>query len=161
MGKIKKDQVLGIIGLAFSVLVGIFTMQLQDTAFIGDPGPRLMPWLAAILIAGCSIVLIVRPTKTQGKFLTREQWGRALKLFAVYVLNFVLMWLFGFNISVPIMLFICTFIMSKVSNRDITPRKRILISIIYAAVGFTVLYLLYVVALKAVLPKGVLLQALH
>jgi len=127
---------------------------LKATAFVGDPGPRMFPYLASVLIAVCSIALIVKPDKSGKTFFKKEEWMRALGLFAVYVVNLIIMWLFGFHISVFVTLFIITFIFSKMSAKEISTKSRIIRSLIYAVAGFLVLWLFYDVALDAQLPKG-------
>ena len=72
----------------------------------------------------------------------------------------LLLWLLGFMFAVPIMLFIITFMLSKLSVKDSTVKHRLIISLIYGVVGGAVLYLAYVVGLKAAMPTGVLIELL-
>ena len=61
---------------------------------------------------------------------------------------------------VPIVLFIVTFLLSKLSVKDSTVKHRLLISIIYGVVGGAVLYFAYVKGLKAQMPTGLLIELL-
>lgn len=161
MSKLKKDQVLGIIGLVIAVLVAWQSTMLQTIRYEGDPGPKMFPFMASGLIAVCSIVVIVRPSKNPRVLLTAAQWLEAAKLFCVYLASLALFWLFGFNVAVPITLFIITMMFSKVSNANASLKKRLIISIVYAVAGFGILYLMYVVALDASLPKGIIWKMLN
>ena len=116
--------------------------------------------IGSVIIAVCGIALIVAPEKKQKVFLTWAQWKAAFGLFGMYVGLAVLLWLFGFMIAVPIVLFIVTFMLSKLSVKDSTVRHRLLISLIYGLVGGAVLYLAYIVGLKAKMPTGLLIQLL-
>ncbi len=158
MSKIKKDQVLGIIGLVLSAFIIWQTSMLKATAFIGDPGPKMFPYLASALLAVCSIVLIIKPDKKAKTFLKKDEWIRAVSLFGVYVANLILMHFFGFNVAVPVTLFVITFTFSKMSSKGTGLRARLIKSFLYAAIGFAVLYLFYDVALEAQLPKGILFK---
>ena len=76
----------------------------------------------------------------------------------MYVGLALLLWLLGFVIAVPIVLFIITFMLSKLSVKDTTVKHRLIISLIYGIAGGVVLYLAYVVGLKAQMPSGLLWQ---
>lgn len=157
MGKIKKDQVLGIVILIVAAFFGYHTLKLAPTNLVGDPGPRMFPLAGCILMAVFAVVVIVHPEKNNGKvYLTKKQWMHAISLFGVYVLYLLLLWLLGFTIANYIALAVFSFMFSYVTNPDSTLAKRILKSVIYAAIVGTALYLLYVIALDAQLPRAML-----
>ena len=155
-----KDRVLGIILLLISLFFFIFTMQQETARFEGDPGPKMFPLIGSVIMAICGIALIVAPEKEAKVFLTKTQWKAALGLFGVYVLLALLLWLLGFMFAVPIVLFIVTFMLSKLSVKDATVKHRLLISLIFGVVGGAVLYLAYIVGLKAQMPTGLLIELL-
>ena len=157
--KNKKDFGLGVFCLLFASWVTYLSMQLKSTGYQGDPGPRMFPLIGAVIVAVCGIALIIAPEKEQ-KFLNREQWKAAFKLFGLYVLLSVMLWLFGFVVAVPVALFMATFMLSKLSVKDSTVKKRLLISLIYGVVGGAVLWLAYVKGLRAAMPTGVLWKLL-
>ena len=158
--KIKKDQLLGIIGLVIAAVIAVMTMQLKSTGYAGDPGPRMFPYIGSIVIALSSVVLIIKPSASGSRFMTGTQLRDAAKLFGIYVLNVVLLYVLGFTVSVPIILFIVTWMFSKVSNQDATFKAKLIKSLIYAVVGGAAMYLAYVVGLDANLPDGLLWELL-
>ena len=56
-------------------------------------------------------------------------------MFLVYILIAVMLFLFGFAVAVPIMLFVVTFMLSKLSLKEASLKKRIINSLIFGAVG--------------------------
>jgi hypothetical protein len=158
--KNKKDFGLGVFCILFAAVIIYLSLQLKATGYEGDPGPKMFPIIGSVIMAVCGIALIVAPEKNQKVFLTKTQWKAAGALFGMYVLFALLLWLFGFLVAVPVMLFIITFMLSKLSVKDATVKHRLLISLIYGVVGGAVLYLAYVVGLKASMPTGVLIELL-
>ena len=158
--KNKKDFGLGVFCILFAAVIIYLSLQLKATGYEGDPGPKMFPIIGSVIMAVCGIALIVAPEKDQKVFLTRQQWKSAGVLFGMYVLFALLMWLLGFMFAVPIMLFIVTFLLSKLSVKDSTVKRRLIISLIYGVVGGAVLYLAYVIGLKAAMPTGVLIKLL-
>ena len=75
-------------------------------------------------------------------------------MFAVYILIAVMLFLFGFAVAVPLMLFVVTFMLSKLSLKDSSRKKRLINSLIFGAVGGAVMYLAYIVGLGAKMPTG-------
>ena len=150
MEKLKKDRLLGIIVLVIAAFFAYFTGKLGATNFEGDPGPKMFPYMGSIIMALCGIMLLVKPEKKEkGKFLSRD------------VLFVVMMKYLGFVITAPIVLFIVSFLFSKISDPDAATKKRIIRSLIYSAAVTAALYLVYVVALDAKLPSGALLKLLR
>ena len=158
--KSTKNRILGVISLALSIWIGYMTMNLRATAYQGDPGPKMFPMIGAILLAVCGIIMIVAPGKKEGTFLTKEQWKACALLFSMYLLLTLLLYLFGFLGAVPVMLFLITFLLSKLSMSDKSVKQRIITSLIFGIVGGIVLYLLYVKLLAAKMPVGEVIKML-
>lgn len=158
--KNKKDFGLGLFCLIFAAIITYLSTLLKATGYEGDPGPKMFSMIGAVIVAICGIGLIISPEKEQKVFLTKQQWKAAFGLFGMYVLLALLLWLLGFMIAVPIMLFIITFMLSKLSVKDTTVKHRLIISLIYGIVGGAVLYLAYVIGLKAPMPNGLLFELL-
>ena len=156
--KSKKDRILGVITLLLAAWITFLSFQLKATGYQGDPGPRMFPLIGAGVMALCGIVLLIAPGKKPGVFLTKAQWASAGKLFAVYILFALLLWLGGFLIAVPITLMIVTYMLSGLSAKHNSRKKRILIAAIFGIVGGALLYLAYVIGLKAPMPTGILLR---
>lgn len=158
--KNKKDFGLGIFCIVFAALIIYLSLQLKATGYEGDPGPKMFPIIGSVIMAICGIALIVAPEKQAKVFLTKQQWKAAFGLFGMYVVLALLLWLLGFMFAVPIVLFIVTFLLSKLSVKDSTVKHRLLISLIYGVVGGAVLYFAYVKGLKAQMPTGLLIELL-
>lgn len=156
--KNKKDFGLGVFCILLAAFITYMSMGLKATGYEGDPGPKMFPMIGAVIIAICGIGVIVAPEKQEKKFLTKEQWKATGKLFGMYVVFAILFWLFGFLVAVPIELFIVTYMLSSLSMQNASKKKRLLVSLIYGIVGGLVLYLIYVVALKASMPKALILK---
>ena len=158
--KNKKDFGLGVVTLLVAVWVAYMSMQLKASAYEGDPGPRMFPMIGSVIMAICGIALIIKQGEPGRAFLTAAQWKAAGKLFAVYVLFVLLFWAFGFIVAVPVILFIVTFMLSGLSAKDKSIKQRLIMSLIFAVIGGTALYLAYVVGLDAKMPKGIVFKLL-
>ncbi len=159
MEKLKKDRLLGIIVLVIAAFFAYFTGKLGSTNFEGDPGPKMFPYMGSIIMALCGIILLVKPEKKEkGKFLSRDELKHAALLFGIYVLFVVMMKYLGFVVTAPIVLFVVSFLFSKISDPGATARARVIRSLIYSVAVTAALYLVYVVALDAKLPSGALLK---
>ena len=158
--KNKKDFGLGVFCILFAALIIYLSLQLKATAYEGDPGPKMFPIIGSVIMAVCGIALIIAPEKEEKVFLTWKQWKAAFGLFGMYVGLALLLWLLGFMFAVPVVLFIITFMLSKLSIKDATVKHRLLISLIFGILGGAVLYLAYIKGLKAQMPSGVLIELL-
>ena len=156
--KNRKDFALGVICIVLAAVITYMAMGLRATGYDGDPGPKLFPIIGSVIMAVCGIALIVAPEKEEKRFLTRAQWIAAFKLFGMYAGLALLLWLLGFMVAVPIVLFIVTYMLSKLSVKDATVKHRLIISLIDGIAGGAILYLAYVVGLKAQMPTGLLWQ---
>ena len=158
--KNKKDLGLGIFGVLFSAWIVWYSFaNLEDSKYAGDPGPRLFPVIGAVIMFLCSLFILIKPDKPTGKkFLTSEQWKSAAIIFGIYILTAVLFWLIGFTATVPIIIFILTYLMSLQSQPDMSTKKRIIKALIFAIIAGVVIYLAYIVGLKARLPKGLIMN---
>ena len=157
--KNKKDFGLGIFGILFSAWVVVYAINvLRDSRYANDPGPRFFPIFGAVVMFLCSLAILIKPDKTSKKFLTKEQWKSAGIIFGVYVLTAVLFAVIGFTATVPIIIFALTYILSKQSAPDMPMKKRIIKALIFAVIAGAIIYLIYIVALQAKLPKGMLFK---
>ena len=162
MKKLQKDRLLGIIVLLIAAFFAINTSKLGATNFEGDPGPKMFPYMGCIIIAICGAILIVCPGKKQegAPFLTREQFKSAALLFGIYVLFVLMLVYIGVLVTVPVILFIISFLFSKVSRPDASLGSRLVKSLIYTVIVSVGLYLLYIVALDSKFPVGKLWKLL-
>lgn len=153
----KKDRTVGLVSLVVGIIACIGTLQIKTSAaanFATDPGPRLFPMIASILLMVCGIGLIVKKQEDEEPFLTAAQWKRLALLAVVFVayvvgLNFV-----GFVISTPFMLY-ATMTMFAGENKLPLWAK-----LVYSVGVTAVVYLLFVVVFKANIPLGTLTRGL-
>ncbi len=151
MKKICKDQVLGIIVVIIGAFFGYQTYLLPKTTLQGDPGPKVFPAIACVLLGLCGLILLVRPDrKPQKQFLSKEEWKRLLTLYCIYILYWALLWLVGYRIAIPVILFIISFLFSRGT-------KVSWVKIILYTVGVSAfMYVLYIVIMQTRLPGGIL-----
>lgn len=157
----KKDFGLGVFCILLAAWIAFLSMQLKESMYEGDPGTRMFPLIGSVILAACGIGLLIKQDDPKGAFLTGRQWLSAIKMFSLYVGFIVFLWLFGFLGTVPLALFVATYMLSKLSAKEISTKKRLLISLIYGLVGGAVLYLIYVVGLDAQMPKGLVIKLLN
>lgn len=158
--KNKKDFGLGVFSIIASAVIIYLSMQLKATNYEGDPGPRMFPIMGAVLMAICGIALIVKPDPAGPRFLTPRQWKSAGKIFLIYIAMVVILYLFGFIVAVPVILFVLTYVLSSLSMADASKKKRLFTSLFYAIVAGALIYVAYVIGLKASLPTGLVWKLL-
>ena len=154
--KNKKDLGLGVFCVLAAAFIAYMSFQLRATGYEGDPGPKMFPLIGSVILAICGIGLIVHPSGESRQFMTLEQWKSAFALFGIYVGFAVLLWLLGFSVAVPVILFITCYLLSGQSLKDATRKARLLRSLIFAVICGALLYLAYIVGLGAKLPTGFL-----
>ena len=154
----KKDRILGICSVLLSAWIIYITTKLNFPINKGDPGPKLFPYIGAGLILICGIILIIKPGKDAKAFMTKEQWKSAAIIFGIYLLFALLLWIVGFMIAVPIMLFILTLMFQAQSRPEDPVKKRVIRSLIYAIIAGALIYVAYVIGLQAKLPVGLLFK---
>ena len=158
--KNKKDFALGLGSILISlwIVYECFAMEVLERK--GDPGSRMFPLIGAAIMFICGLVVLIKPGKESKTFLTKEQWKAAAVIFGIYILAVVLFWLVGFMITVPIILFILTYLMSALSRPNDSKKKRLIQSLIYAVIAGALVYVAYVIGLQAKLPTGLLFDLL-
>ena len=156
-----KDTILGVIALILSGLFCYMTIGLKQTQYVGDPGPKLLPFIGCAILAIFGIALIVCPGKDSERLLTKRQGLDVLKLSTVYFLYTLCMWLFGFAVTLPAVLFVATFMLSKLSAKNATVGQRLLKSLIFTVIASVVVYVLYIYLLDVTFPQGRVIRALQ
>ena len=162
--KNKKDFGLGIFGILFSLWIAFYAMSyIPEAKHAGDPGPKLFPLIGAGIMLVCSVAILFNQEEPKRDkdgnikpFLTKKQWLAAGKVFGIYCLMTLLFYLIGFTATVPIILFILTFMLSKVSAPDTPKKQRIIKILIFAIVAGALIYCAYILGLQARLPKGII-----
>ncbi|MFH5834777.1 tripartite tricarboxylate transporter TctB family protein [Proteiniclasticum sp. C24MP] len=151
----RRDMITGITGVIGSIIFLYLTItQIRDIPNLLEPGPKLMPLVAIILIFGSSIGLLIKG------FLDRKipekpyfPQGGIRKISVSYfllVLFGVSMGGFGFLITAPIATY--TFIYNLKGENKVSRISAVIISVLVTA-G---LYAMFIYGFKIKLPTGIL-----
>lgn len=156
-----KDRILGV-GLI--VIAAFFAWQatfLKASNLQRDPGPKVFPWIGCAIFVICGILLLIKPGPDGKKMnLNKDEKKRLLIMIAIYVGAVIGTWLLGVLITLPIMLFIVSYLFSKSSRPDMPKKKRLLTTLLYTVVLSAAIYLIYIVALEVEIQPGLILKAL-
>lgn len=150
----KKDRLIGLISMALGGIFLDLTLQipLPTSSSANEPGPRLFPMIACVLLIVCGVGLMVKKQPDAAPFLTKEQTKRMLMLLGTFILYCVGLYFVGFVIMTPILLFLT---MTMFAGENKLP---LVVRLVYS-VGLTVLvYLVFVVFLKTNIPMGLLFK---
>ncbi len=148
-----KDRIVGLVSLLLGVitLIGTYYVKVAKMAVsMGDPGPKVFPTVAGVLLVICGLGLIIKNQKEEKPFMTKEQWLRVLWLFLAFVGYLVLLYVGGFVIATPVLLFV---MMTMFAGEK---RPSVLIRVIYSVACTGIIYLLFFVMLKTNIPMGML-----
>ncbi len=150
----KHDRLLGVIIFAVGVLGIILTMQIPVKTFTDDPGPRVFPAFASVIlmISGIGIFLTkqIEHSKTGEPFLSPDGWKRAGVMTSILILYAVSLRILGFYIATPVFTYL--FYRQIAGKEKVNPIR----GIIYSLVTFGVIYLVFKVMLNSFLPPGMI-----
>lgn len=151
-----KNRILALVLIVFAAIVAVMVSRFAKPVLnsIGDPGPKLFPVLGIILVVSGSVGLLLQKKDDSASFMNKEETRRLLLLAASYVLYAVGLYLIGFIISTPIMLFLVMKLMAQ------DKKLKLPVRIIYSVVITAILYSVFTYVLKFKLPVGVLLKFL-
>ncbi|SDI08168.1 tripartite tricarboxylate transporter TctB family protein [Proteiniclasticum ruminis] len=151
----RRDTVTGLTGVVVSVLFLFLTFtQVKDIPNLLEPGPRLMPIFAIILICGSSIGLIIRGYMDR-KIKEKPYFpkGGVRKITVSYLLLVIFgiaMGLFGFLLTAPVATY--TFIYNLKGENKVSRLSAVIISLL---VTFG-LYAMFIYGFKIKLPEGII-----
>ena len=148
-----KDKVIGLVSfvLGIAALIGTYFIKVSKMAVsMGDPGPKVFPYVAGVLLVICGLGLFFKKSTDAKVFMTKQQWLRVLALFLAFAGYILLLYLAGFVIATPVLLFV---MMTMFAGEK---KPSILVRILYAMISTGVIYLLFVVLLKTNVPMGIL-----
>ena len=152
--KMRHDMVTGIVGLLTCIFFFIMTQQVRQPANLLEPGPRLLPYVAIVLIGISSIALIVKGYKereiAEKPYFPKGGVIKVTKSFLMLVIYAVAMTYLGFVITTPFAT--AAFIYDLKGNSEVKPVSTVIISVVVTAV----LYAMFVFAFQIKLPAGVL-----
>ena len=149
-----KNKVIGLVSLVLGLitLIGAANIKVVQMAIsMGDPGPKVFPFIAGGLLVICGVGLFFNKQEEQETFMTREQWIRVLVLFAVFAGYVLLLYLVGFIIATPLLLF------AMITMFAGEAKVSLIVRILYAIGATAVIYVLFVVCLKTNVPIGIVL----
>jgi len=156
-----KDRKLGV-GLI--VIAAFFAWQatfLKASNLQRDPGPKVFPWIGCAILAICGILLLVKPGPDGKRMnLNKDEKKRLLIMLAIYIGAVIGTWLLGVLITLPIMLFIVSYLFSKSSRPDMPTKRRLVTTLIYTVALSLAIYLIYIVVLDVEIQPGIVLKAL-
>lgn len=152
-----RDRILSIILLAVSAFFAIKANNQKASNLMGDPGPKVFPWIGCGILVLCAIYLFIKP-KPDGKKmqLSKEEWKRLGLMMGLYLFIVLGTVFFGIMYTLPVALFFISYLFSKSSKPELTKKKRIIQTLIYTVCLSAALYLVYVVLLDVRLKSGIL-----
>ena len=148
-----KDRIVGLVSLLLGAvtLIGTYSIKVAKMAVsMGDPGPKVFPTVAGVLLLICGLGLIFKKKQEEKVFMTKAQWLRVLWLFLAFVAYLGLLYVGGFIIATPILLYV---MMTMFAGEK---KPSILTRVIYSAGCTGIIYLLFAVLLKTNVPMGML-----
>lgn len=158
--KVKRDTITGVVGLVWSVIwLLLIRTQTKLPPKLLEPGPRLLPYVAFVVVALSSVMLILkglgdwkRDPKADKPYFPKGGKLKVAKSYLMLVATGVLMNFFGFLPVAPIAIF--AFIYDLKGNSKVKPLTAVLVSLVVTA-G---LYAMFVIGFQVKLPTGVLFQ---
>ncbi len=152
-----KDRQLSVILMLISVYFAYEASKLQPSNLQKDPGPSIFPWIGCGIMMLCAIYLFIRPGADGRKLnLNKDEKKRLLVMIGLYISIVIGTVLIGITYTLPVVLYVISYLFSKSSKPDMPTRKRAVTTLIYTVVVSVALYLTYVVALGVNLKSGIL-----
>lgn len=154
--KMRRDTKTGIVGLIGCVFFFFASQSIKQPAKLLEPGPRLFPYVAVILIAMSSVALIIKGVKER-KIEEKPYFpkGGILKISKSYLMlvayAIAMTWL-GFLITTPFAT--VAFIYDLKGNS----RVKLVPSVIIAVLVTAGLYAMFVWGFQVKLPAGILFE---
>ena len=152
------------LGLGMILVAGFFvwkSLMLRPSNLNGDPGPSVYPLLGCAILALCGIILFIKPGPDCTRMkMNADEKKRFWSIIAVYIFAVVGSWALGILYTIPIVLFIVSYMFSKSSKPEMPTKKRIITTLIYTVILSAAIYVIYVILLDVTIKDGVLIKAL-
>lgn len=152
--KLRRDTITGIVGLVTCLVFGIMIQKIRQPAKLLEPGPRLLPTVAIILIAISSVALVIKGWNERNieekPYFPKGGILKVTKSFLLLVVYAAAMTWLGFLITTPFAT--AAFIYDLKGNSTVKPIPTVIISVVVTAA----LYALFVFAFQVKLPAGIL-----
>lgn len=152
--KLRRDAVTGIAGLVTCAVFLFLTQNIRQPANLLEPGPRLLPYVAIVLIALSSAALLIKGWKERDieekPYFPKGGVRKVTKSFVMLVAYAAAMTWLGFLVTTPFAT--AAFIYDLKGNSKVKPLPTGIISVVVTAA----LYALFVFAFQVKLPSGIL-----
>jgi putative tricarboxylic transport membrane protein len=146
----KKDFYTGLIFLLFAGAIFVLILRSRTTGEFSGPGPFFFPGVAALLLGGLALTLLIQGVRsTEGggeKAQGKQMFGRILWIVAWSVIYGATIEKLGYLLSTGLV----TFALLAYFNRGWV------FNIVFTLVSPVSIYILFDTLLKAPLPKGIL-----
>ena len=142
----------GLLGSVLGIYLMISANSIPASRVSGDPGSGMLPKMAGMICFVSGLILLIKkPDETDRKqFLSKQQWIKVFSLLGMYLAFFVGMYIFGYIVTAPIVIFATCSIMAR--GKNVSVIKRIFFSLAVAAF----IYVLFHMILNVILPVGLL-----
>ncbi len=151
--KIKRDQGTGAVLILLGLFFGFLTSQFKKPLTPEYPGPKLMPYIAVIMLIVCGVGIFIngcRQKDDEKGFLNKDGWVRVLVTFGVLVLYVLGLKYIGFLICTPIALYAITTYFAKASKIE----TKLWVRVVFSLVVSVCIWFMYVKLFSMPLPTG-------
>ena len=152
--KMRRDTVTGIVGLLGCAFFLYYTQVIKQPSKLLEPGPRLLPYVAIVLVAVSSIALIIKGfldrAKEEKPYFPKGGVLKITRSYLMLIIYAIAMTYLGFLITTPFATF--AFIYDLKGTSEVKPIPAIIISVLVTA-G---LYAMFVFGFQVKLPAGIL-----
>lgn len=154
--KLRRDTKTGIVGLIGCAFFLVVSQSINQPAKLLEPGPRLFPYVAIILIAVSSIALIIKGVRErmieEKPYFPKGGIKKISRSYIMLVVYAIAMTWLGFLITTPFAT--VAFIYDLKGNSEVKLLPTILIAVLVTA-G---LYAMFVFGFQIKLPAGILFE---
>ncbi|WP_455504395.1 tripartite tricarboxylate transporter TctB family protein [Blautia sp.] len=152
--KWNKDKTIAAVCVLIGVIYLIGALSLPQTNLAKDPGPKVFPVIGAVIVILSSISIILkRYEKTPEAVYTKEQWKKAGIMLGLFIVYLLMLWIFGFLISTPVILLVSSYMFTD-ENVKVALWKRV----IFALALTFFLYWIFAKVLVMLLPTGMIMK---
>ncbi|MCC8127872.1 MAG: tripartite tricarboxylate transporter TctB family protein [Clostridiales bacterium] len=150
--KMRRDTITGIVGLLGCAFFLVQTQSIKQPAKLLEPGPRLLPYVAIILIALSSVALIIKGFKDRNieekPYFPKGGILKITKSYLMLVVYAIAMTYLGFLITTPFATLAFIYDLKGTSKVKLVP------SIIISVLVTAALYAMFVFGFQVKLPAG-------
>lgn len=154
--KLRRDTITGITGLIACAFFLFYTQSVKQPAKLLEPGPRLLPYVAIVLVGVSSIALIIRGymdrAKEEKPYFPKGGILKITKSYLMLVIYAIAMTYLGFLITTPFATF--AFIYDLKGSSEVKP----ILAVIISALVTAGLYAMFVFGFQVKLPAGLLFE---